>query len=73
MRIHLKPVFQDFDITKNGHVTKAQFLRVLDKLRISAPQNVLQTLLKRYMDKGNIDEVNYVDFTEDVDGSAQLF
>ena len=23
MRIHLKPVFQDFDITKNGHVTKA--------------------------------------------------
>jgi hypothetical protein len=46
---------------------------VLDKLRITAPQHVLQTLLKRYMDKGNIDEVNYVDFTEDVDGSAQLF
>ena len=21
-RIHLKPIFQDFDITKNGHVTK---------------------------------------------------
>ena len=37
-RIHLKPVFQDFDITKNGHVTKAQFLRVLDLLKITAPQ-----------------------------------
>ena len=36
-RIHLKPIFQDFDITKNGHVTKVQFLRVLDLLKISAP------------------------------------
>jgi len=36
-RIHLKPVFQDYDITRNGHVTKAQFLRVLDLLRITAP------------------------------------
>ena len=73
MRIHLKPVFQDFDITKNGHVTKAQFLRVLDRLRIFAPEHVLQGLLKRYMDMGNIDEVNYVDFCEDVDSSKQLF
>jgi Ca2+-binding EF-hand superfamily protein len=73
MRIHLKPVFQDFDITKNGHVTKAQFLRVLDRLRIYAPEHVLQGILKKYMDKGNIDEVNYVDFCEDVDSSMQLF
>ena len=73
MRIHIKPVFQDFDITKNGHVTKAQFLRVLDRLRIYAPQHVLQGILKRYMDMGNIDEVNYVDFCEDVDSSNQLF
>ena len=29
-RINLKPQFQDFDITRNGHVTKMQFLRVLD-------------------------------------------
>jgi len=28
-RIHLKPMFQDFDITKNQHVTKHQFLRTL--------------------------------------------
>ena len=72
-RIHLKPVFQDFDITKNGHVTKAQFLRVLDLLKITAPQQDMQMLLRRYMDKGNVDEVNYVDFTEDVDGEKQLF
>lgn len=72
-RIHLKPVFQDFDITKNGHVTKAQFLRVLDLLKITAPQQDMQMLLRRYMDMGNVDEVNYVDFTEDVDGEKQLF
>ena len=30
-------------------------------------------LLRRYMDKGNVDEVNYVDFTEDIDNEKQLF
>ena len=54
-------------------MTKAQFLRVLDLLRITAPQHILQGLLKRYMDKGNVDECNYVDFCEDIDGSDQLF
>lgn len=29
--------------------------------------------MKRYMDKGNVDEVNYVDFCEDIDGAEQLF
>lgn len=72
-RIHLKPVFQDFDITKNGHVTKAQFLRVLDLLKIAAPDNITMMLLRRYMDKGNLDEVNYVDFCEDVDNEKMLF
>ena len=72
-RMHLKPVFQDFDRTKNGHVTKLQFLRVLDLLRINAPDHINQQLLRRYMDKGNVDEVNYVDFCEDIDGATQLY
>jgi len=72
-RIHLKPVFQDYDITRNGHVTKEQFLRVLDLLRINAPQHITQQLLRRYMDKGNVDECNYVDFCQDIDGADQLF
>jgi len=72
-RIMLKPVFQDFDRTKNGHVTKQQFLRVIDSLRISAPDTITQELLRRYMDKGNVDEVNYVDFCEDIDASKELF
>ncbi len=30
-------------------------------------------ILKKYMDKGNIDEVNYVDFCNDVDKPEDMF
>jgi hypothetical protein len=46
---------------------------VLDLLKITAPENILQSVLRRYMDKGNVDEVNYVDFCEEVDGATSLF
>lgn len=72
-RIHLKPMFQDFDITKCGHVTKSQFLRVLTQLGIFAPEPVLNLILRRYMDKGNADEVNYVDFCDEVDSHEVIF
>ena len=72
-RIHLKPMFMDFDITKNQHVTKHQFLRTLAQLHVSTSEDVLNVLVKAYMDKGNVDEVNYYDFCEDVDSSDQLF
>lgn len=72
-RIHLKPQFQDFDITKCGHVTKNQFLRVLAQLGIYAPEPVLNLLLRRYMDKGNADQVNYVDFCDEVDTHEGMF
>jgi Ca2+-binding EF-hand superfamily protein len=49
-RLNLKPQFQDFDITRNGHVTKMQFMRVLAQLRISSPDEMMNSLLKRYMD-----------------------
>jgi len=72
-RMHLKPCYQDFDRTKNGHVTKLQFLRVLDLLKINTPEHITQEILRRYMDKGNVDEVNYVDFCDDIDGATQLY
>ena len=37
-RIHLKPMFQDFDITKNQHVTKHQFLRTLGQLGVTTDE-----------------------------------
>ena len=72
-RIHLKPMFQDFDITKNQHVTKHQFLRTLHLLGVSASEQVLNILLKAYMDKGNVDEVNYFDFCNDIDSPEMYF
>ncbi len=50
-----------------------QFLRVLAQLGIYAPENVLNIVLKRYMDKGNVDEVNYVDFCNEVDTPEDMF
>lgn len=73
-RLNLKPMFQDFDITKNSHCSKAQFLRVLTQLGIMAPdQHVMNLLLKRYLDMGNLDEVNYVDFCNDIDSPEDIF
>lgn len=72
-RIHLKPMFQDFDITKNQHVTKHQFLRTLGLLGVASTQDVMNTLLKAYMDKGNVDEVNYFDFCNDIDSPEMIF
>lgn len=46
---------------------------MLDLLKISAPDHITQSILRRYMDKGNLDEVNYVDFCEDVDSDRMLF
>ena len=72
-RLPLKQMFQDFDITRNQHVTKHQFLRTLAQCSMSAPEPVMNLLLKTYCDKGNADEVNYFDFCNDVDSPEQLF
>jgi Ca2+-binding EF-hand superfamily protein len=67
-RLHMKPLFEDFDITKIGYVTKNQFTRLL-KQEDLIPNNERQfnLLLKKYMDKGNLNEVNYYQFIRDID------
>jgi hypothetical protein len=45
----------------------------LNLLRVSTTEEVQQLILRRYMDKGNVDEVNYYDFVEDVDSGDQFF
>lgn len=40
---------------------------------IYAPENILNLVLKRYMDMGNADEVNYVDFCNEVDTPEDMF
>lgn len=72
-RLNLKPMFQDFDITKNCHVSKIQFMRVLNQLGIMASDQIMNLLLKKYMDMGNLDEINYVDFCNDIDSPEDIF
>jgi hypothetical protein len=48
-------------------------LRVLNQLGIMASDSVMNILLKKYMDMGNLDEINYVDFCNDIDGPDDIF
>lgn len=66
-RVLIKPHFEDFDKTKQGYVSKNQFLRILNQFRLFPDENALNLILKRYMDKGSVDEVNYYEFCKDVD------
>jgi len=72
-RLNLKPMFQDFDRTNSGHISKNQFVRVLNQLSIDISPDILSMVLKKYMDKGNVDEVNYFEFITDVDRPEDMF
>ena len=72
-RLNIKPMLQDYDKTKSSHVTKTQFVRVLNLLGIDLTPEVLSLLLKKYMDRGNADEVNYFEFINDVDRPEDMF
>ena len=72
-RINLKQMFMDFDITKNQHVTRHQFLRILASQGLSTAEETMNLILKTYCDKGNADEVNYFDFCNDVDSPELIF
>lgn len=63
----MKPHFQDFDKTKGGYISKNQFLRILHQFQMLPDEKALNLLLKRYIDRGNLDEVNYYDFCRDVE------
>lgn len=49
-------------------MTKNQFTRILKQFDfIPKDDRAFNLLLKRYMDKGNLNEVNYYQFIRDVD------
>lgn len=72
-RFHMKPFFQAFDTTQSGFVSKWQFGRVLAQVGLKPTQETMNILLKYYMNKGNLDEVNYVDFVNDVDRPDDIY
>jgi len=61
-RILVRPDFKHFDTAHRGHVTKGQFVRVMDSLGFQMDANAIDLLCYAYCDLGNHTDFNYVDF-----------
>jgi Ca2+-binding EF-hand superfamily protein len=73
-RILIKPQLQDYDRTKSCHITAEQFRRVMKELNLIPPtEELFQLLIRKYLDKGNIREINYFMFCADIDRSEDIF
>mmetsp|Transcript_142103 Transcript_142103/g.247651 ORF Transcript_142103/g.247651 Transcript_142103/m.247651 type:complete len:559 (-) Transcript_142103:185-1861(-) len=58
----MKSVFQDFDRVKTGRVTRTQFARIMDMLRIELSEGEVDLLCQAYCDRETGNEVNYLEF-----------
>jgi hypothetical protein len=65
--IHLNPTFLDMDRMHKGFITKGQFIRCLDMLKLGLDEASVKLLATLYADRGNHLDVNYVDFIKSVD------
>ena len=66
--VELKPMFRDFDKTNRGYITRHQFERVLTQQHLKPRTGkIISLLLKKYMNNGNLVDVNYADFIRDID------
>ena len=73
-RILIKPSLQDYDRTKSCHITVEQFRRTLKELKIiPEAEGLFQLLIRKYLDKGNIREINYFKFCADIDRPQDIF
>lgn len=61
----LKTCFQDFDQTHRGYVTKTQFLRVMDMVRVPLSQQQQELLSQAYVNPGG--QFGYIDFCQSID------
>eukprot|EP00743_Colponemidia_sp_Colp-15_P002007 GILK01002181.1.p1 GENE.GILK01002181.1~~GILK01002181.1.p1 ORF type:complete len:916 (-),score=199.27 GILK01002181.1:158-2905(-) len=66
-RLILTQSFQDFDRTHSQHVSADQFRRVLSLAHFPLSEAEMQSLVKRFADKGNQRDVNYVEFCQLID------
>lgn len=73
-RILIKPQLQDYDRTHSCHITAEQFRRVMKELKLIPPsEELFQLLIRKYLDKGNIREINYFAFCADIDRPEDIF
>ena len=67
-------MFQDYDKTRCSHVTAEQFRRVLKVIGLMPPEEKqFQIMLRKYFDKGNVREINYIAFCADIDRPEDIF
>lgn len=66
-RVLVRPAFHHFDTGNTGHITKGQFLRVMDSLGFQLDENALDLLCYAYCDLGNHTDFNYIDFCRTCD------
>eukprot|EP00820_Chromera_velia_P024373 Cvel_9180.t2-p1 / transcript=Cvel_9180.t2 / gene=Cvel_9180 / organism=Chromera_velia_CCMP2878 / gene_product=hypothetical protein / transcript_product=hypothetical protein / location=Cvel_scaffold523:14764-16102(-) / protein_length=101 / sequence_SO=supercontig / SO=protein_coding / is_pseudo=false len=67
MRKAMKPVFQDFDRTKRGHVTKTQFARAMSMCGFQLNDDQTDLIALKYCNLGNHNEFDYREFVACVD------
>jgi hypothetical protein len=53
-------------------VTKNQFCRILKQFELVPNETLYNLLLKKYMDRGNLVDVNYYEFIRDVDRYGEV-
>jgi len=66
-RTLIRPSFKHFDPGNTGHISKGQFLRVMDNLGFQLDNYALDLLSYAYCDLGNHTDFNYIDFCHTVD------
>ncbi|KAF4664331.1 hypothetical protein FOL47_005195 [Perkinsus chesapeaki] len=64
-RVRMMEAFADFDPLRHRHITRGQFVRVLDTLQLNLSHAEATALADNYDD--GLDGVRYVDFCDDVD------
>jgi len=66
-RLPIRDLFKDFDRSHQSHVTNSQFARVLSLLQLPITSDDIELMAWKYCDRGNITDVNYMDFINLVD------
>jgi len=66
-RVPVKDKLQDFDRQRQGHVTFDQFARSLQMINLPINMDEITLLAKKYCDRGNTRDVNYMEFCSTCD------
>jgi len=69
-RAEMKPMFQDFDRTHRGYVSRTQFARIMISMGFDLDEKAIGLLCASYCDNGNHNDFNWKRFLRAVDPPA---